>query len=91
MAQMHKILPALTVCFSLLAAPLQARTGAQIAQVFDTGVAHYDAGNYEEAFKIWWVLLICFFFGICISCFFLHLNTWLKLGIFKKIEKSDFL
>ena len=29
MAQMHKILPALTVCFSLLAAPLQARPGAQ--------------------------------------------------------------
>ncbi len=56
MAQMHKILPALTVCFSLLAAPLQARTGAEIAQVFDTGVAHYDAGNYEEAFKIWWGL-----------------------------------
>lgn len=56
MAQMHKILPALTVCFSLLAAPLQARTGAEIAQVFDTGVAAYDAGRYDEAFKIWWGL-----------------------------------
>ncbi|MEY4707911.1 MAG: hypothetical protein RJB58_1634 [Pseudomonadota bacterium] len=56
MAKMHKILPALTVCFSLLAAPLQARTGAQIAQLFDTGVAAYDAGRYDEAFKIWWGL-----------------------------------
>lgn len=56
MAQMHKILPALTVCFSLVAAPLQARTGAEIAQVFDSGVAAYDAGRYDEAFKIWWGL-----------------------------------
>ncbi len=56
MAQMHKILPVLTVCFSLLSAGASARTGEEIAKVFDTGVVQYDAGNYEEAFKIWWGL-----------------------------------
>jgi TPR repeat protein len=53
---MHKILPVLTVCFSLLAPAASARTGEEIAKVFDTGIAQYDAGNYEEAFKIWWGL-----------------------------------
>ena len=53
---MHKILPVLTVCFSLIATAASARTGEEIAKVFDTGVAHYDAGNYQEAFKIWWGL-----------------------------------
>ena len=53
---MHKILPALTVCSALLATPVAARTGAEIAQMFDSGVAAYDAGKYDEAFKIWWGL-----------------------------------
>ena len=39
-----------------LAGPAQARDGAEIAKVFDSGVAAYDAGNYEQAFKIWWDL-----------------------------------
>jgi len=56
MAQMQKILPVLTVCFGLLATTASARTAEEIAKVFDTGVAHYDAGNYQEAFKIWWGL-----------------------------------
>ncbi|HVV26856.1 MAG TPA: tetratricopeptide repeat protein [Rhizomicrobium sp.] len=33
-----------------------ARSGPEIAKVFDSGVAAYDAGRYEEAFKIWWSL-----------------------------------
>lgn len=53
---MHKILPVLTVALALLAVPAAARTGEEIAKVFDTGVAAYDAGKYEEAFKIWWGL-----------------------------------
>ncbi len=56
---MHKIFPLLAV--GLLAAPLllaggcaSARGGPEIAAVFDSGVAAYDAGRYEEAYKIWW-------------------------------------
>lgn len=53
---MHKILPLLTVCFALAALPATARTGEEIAKVFDSGVAAYDAGKHDEAFKIWWGL-----------------------------------
>lgn len=54
---MHRILPVLTACISLaLGAEAFARTGKEIAAVFDTGVVAYDAGNYEQAFKIWWGL-----------------------------------
>ena len=53
---MHKILPVLTACFCLLAAQAEARSSAEIAKVFDSGVAAYDAGRYDEAFKIWWGL-----------------------------------
>lgn len=56
---MHKIFPLLSAC--LIAAPLllaggcaSARSGPEIAAVFDSGVAAYDAGRYEEAYKIWW-------------------------------------
>lgn len=56
---MHKIFPLLTAC--LIAAPLvlaggcaSARSGPEIAAVFDSGVTAYDAGRYEEAYKIWW-------------------------------------
>lgn len=53
---MHKILPLLTVALAVIAAPAAARSGEEIAKVFDSGVAQYDAGNYQEAFKIWWGL-----------------------------------
>jgi hypothetical protein len=59
MAQKHKILPLLTLvfCACLAMAPAaQARTAAEIATVFDSGVAAYDAADYEKAFKIWWDL-----------------------------------
>jgi TPR repeat protein len=35
---------------------VEARTSADIAAQFGTGVAAYDAGDYEKAFKIWWDL-----------------------------------
>ncbi|MEY4966769.1 MAG: hypothetical protein RL274_2352 [Pseudomonadota bacterium] len=54
---MHRIFPVLTACISLaLGGEAFARTGKEIAAVFDTGVVAYDAGNYEQAFKIWWDL-----------------------------------
>jgi len=39
-----------------VALPAQARTSAEIAAAFDSGVAAYDAADYEKAFKIWWEL-----------------------------------
>ena len=39
-----------------MAGAAHARTSAEIAAVFDSGVAAYDAGDYEKAFKIWWGL-----------------------------------
>ena len=57
MRQMQRILPVLTACISLaLGGEAFARTGKEIAAVFDAGVVAYDAGNYEQAFKIWWYL-----------------------------------
>jgi uncharacterized protein len=59
MPQTNKIFPLLTAffCLGLTAAnPALARDGAEIAKIFDSGVAAYDAGNYEQAFKIWWDL-----------------------------------
>jgi TPR repeat protein len=58
---MHKIFrlltAALTICACLAGAvPAYARTAAEIAGLFDSGVAAYDAGDYEKAFKIWWDL-----------------------------------
>jgi TPR repeat protein len=54
---MHKILPLLTACFCMaVAGCASARSGPEIAAVFDSGVAAYDAGKYEDAFKIWWTL-----------------------------------
>lgn len=54
---MQRILPVLTACISLaLGGEAFARTGKEIAAVFDAGVVAYDAGNYEQAFKIWWDL-----------------------------------
>src|SRR5665213_1403646 len=61
MPQMHKIFPflatVLALCICLAGAgAAEARTAAEIASVFDSGVAAYDAGDYEKAFKIWWDL-----------------------------------
>jgi len=58
MRKTNKIFPLLTaVCLVLAAAgPASARDGAEIAKIFDSGVAAYDAGNYQQAFKIWWDL-----------------------------------
>ena len=58
---MHKtfrfLAAAFTICACLAAAvPADARTAAEIAAVFDSGVAAYDAADYEKAFKIWWDL-----------------------------------
>lgn len=54
---MQRILPVLTACISLaLGGEAFARTGKEIAAVFDAGVVAYDAGDYEQAFKIWWDL-----------------------------------
>jgi len=62
---MHKIFrsftivltAALALCTCLaMTAPAQARTSAEIAAAFDSGVAAYDAGDYEKAFKTWWDL-----------------------------------
>ena len=40
----------------LLVTPAFARDGAQIKAQFEAGVAAYDAGDYEKAFKLWWDL-----------------------------------
>jgi TPR repeat protein len=55
---MHRILPVLTagLVLALTSQAVTARTTQEIAAVFDTGIAAYDAGNYEQAFKIWWDL-----------------------------------
>jgi hypothetical protein len=58
MSQTNKIFPLLTAfCLTMGAlSPAFARDGAEIAKIFDSGVAAYDAGNYPQAFKIWWGL-----------------------------------
>jgi TPR repeat protein len=57
MRKMHKPFPFLAAVLAVcLATPALARDGAEIARIFDAGVTAYDAGNYEQAFKIWWDL-----------------------------------
>jgi len=58
MIRNHKIFPYLAValCACLAVTPAAARGSAEIAAAFDSGVAAYDAGDYEKAFKIWWDL-----------------------------------
>src|SRR6202012_393781 len=59
MTQTNKIFPLLTavLCLGLMGqTPAFARDGAEIAKIFDSGVAAYDAGQYNKAFKIWWDL-----------------------------------
>jgi len=46
---------AICACFAGATAA-EARSAAEIAAVFDAGVAAYDAGDYEKAFKTWWDL-----------------------------------
>src|SRR6476620_5848986 len=55
MSRLHAILFA-ALASLLLSQPALARTGAEIAALFDSGVAAYDAGDYEKAYKIWWDL-----------------------------------
>lgn len=55
----QKLFPLLTLalCACLAGAPMaQARTSQEIAADFATGVAAYDAGDFEKAFKVWWEL-----------------------------------
>ena len=59
MPQTNKIFRHLTAlfCVALVGlSPALARDSADIAKIFDSGVSAYDAGNYEQAFKIWWDL-----------------------------------
>jgi TPR repeat protein len=53
---MHKTMTIVTVCILLAVAPAQARTGPEIAAAFNVGLAAYDAGDYEKAFRAWWDL-----------------------------------
>jgi TPR repeat protein len=39
-----------------LIGPAFARTGAEIAAIFNSGVTAYDAGDYRKAFETWWEL-----------------------------------
>src|SRR3954470_21433038 len=60
MRRPHRILLAALAALSLiqpaLVQPSWARTSAEIAAIFDSGVAAYDAGDYQKAFHIWWDL-----------------------------------
>src|SRR5471030_3344775 len=48
---------ALVICACFAGATAaEARSAAEIAAVFDAGVAAYDAGDYEKALKTWWDL-----------------------------------
>ena len=55
MHRSHRLLP-LAAFSLLLIQPALGRTSAEIAAVFNSGVAAYDAGDYQKAFKIWWDL-----------------------------------
>lgn len=60
MRHMHKLLAGVALGLLLvqpvLIGPALARTGAEIAAAFDSGVTAYDAGDYRKAFEIWWDL-----------------------------------
>ena len=59
MPQTNKIFRLLTAFFCLVLAATgsaMARDSAEIAKIFDSGVAAYDAGDYQQAYKIWWDL-----------------------------------
>ena len=51
------LFPLLIVVFcALFAMPAGARSSEEIAAAFNSGIAAYDAGDYEKAFKTWWEL-----------------------------------
>jgi TPR repeat protein len=53
----QKLFPLLAIVFcALLAGRAEARTSAEISASFNAGVAAYDAGDYQTAFKTWWEL-----------------------------------
>jgi TPR repeat protein len=55
----QKLFPLLTLalCACLAVTPAaQARSSAEIAADFASGVAAYDTGDYQKAFHIWWEL-----------------------------------
>ena len=59
MSPIHKIFPHLAAALALCLAATPAsaaHSGAELAAIFDTGVAAYDAGDYDKAFRIWWDL-----------------------------------
>jgi TPR repeat protein len=60
MRQMHRVTAGIALAFLLiqpaLIGPAFARTGAEIAAIFNAGVTAYDAGDYRKAFEIWWDL-----------------------------------
>src|SRR6478752_6471189 len=59
MPQKSAIFPRLAAALAFcicLASAAEARSSTEIAAVFNSGVAAYDAGDYEKAFKIWWDL-----------------------------------
>src|SRR5882724_9894863 len=59
MPRMRKIswlfIAAFCACLAI-AGRVEARTSADIAAQFSSGVAAYDAGDYQKAFQIWWDL-----------------------------------
>jgi TPR repeat protein len=46
-------IPALCLLLAPLVSGCAVENGQQLAGTFDTGVAAYDAGDYEKAYKIW--------------------------------------
>ena len=56
---MHKLTAAAMLGLLIqpvLIQPGWARTGAEIAAIFNSGVTAYDAGDYRKAFETWWEL-----------------------------------
>ncbi len=60
MSRLHGIavaaLASLVLLHPVAIQPAFARTSEEIAALFDSGVAAYDAGDFPKAFKIWWDL-----------------------------------
>src|ERR1700744_705852 len=51
---MRMISPLFVACFLVAGTSCAfARTSAEVAAIFDSGVSAYDAGRYEDAYKIW--------------------------------------
>src|ERR1700742_156812 len=51
---MRMISPFFAACFLVAGTSCAfARTSAEVAAIFDSGVSAYDAGRYEDAYKIW--------------------------------------